>query len=273
MHSCKLYSFYGIDVAPCGNSRQAPAQQPALMRSGSVESCGTSSSVGSFEITSSAFDAMVQQDGRQELDWVDNELARLLMVDVVEEPPCISSSVDVSLHSSVVIEDVTDEVLVPSSIVAFPDSRQASVEAAMAMHAIDDQTRRSHAPVVSAAVVHFNRSLPKSCRPDRKTKAGAPKAKAKGKAKGKTSTTSTSATTSSPTTKSSSTTTSSTETDCPIRCTDTWNTFRSRRFKDAVKLGNAQGLSLEAHKAFRVQAYSKARDHWHEFSGKRQCTS
>ena len=80
MHSCKLYSFYGIDVAPCGNSRQAPAQQPALMRSGSVESCGTSSSVGSFEIIASAFDAMVQPSvAYGGMAWIEDELDRLLI--------------------------------------------------------------------------------------------------------------------------------------------------------------------------------------------------
>ena len=285
MHSCKLYSLYGIDVAPCGNSRQAPAQQLALMRSGSASSCATSSSVGSFEITEAAFDARESRYGGHEVEWVDKGLDRLLMDGLAPGPPCTSSSFDVAspctsssfdvaLYSSVMIEDVTEECEVPSSVVVPPVSRQASVDAAMAMHAIDDEKRRSHAPVVSAAVGHFTRLLPNSCRPDRKSKAkgeakgkAKPKPKAKGEAKGKTSTSSPS------TTASSTTTTSSTETDCPIRVTDTWNTFRSRRFKNAVKSGNAQGLGPEAHKALRVEAYSKARDDWWAGSGERQCTS
>ena len=95
--------LYGIDVAPCGNSRQAPAQQVAVMRSGSVSSSDASSSVGSFEITESAFDAMESRHGGHELDWVDYELDRLLMGDVVTGPPCTNSSVDVEKYSSGII--------------------------------------------------------------------------------------------------------------------------------------------------------------------------
>ena len=169
--------------------QQAPAQQLALMRSGSAESCATSSSVGSFEITEAAFDAKESRHGGHEVEWVDKELDRLLMDGLAPGPPCTSSSFDVAspctsssfdvaLYSSVMIEDVTEECEVPSSVVVPPVSRQASVDAAMAMHAIDDEKRRSHAPVVSAAVGHFTRSLPNSCRPDRKTKT-TPKSKAK----------------------------------------------------------------------------------------------